>query len=73
VAPLRARGVECAEVLHHDDSEWGVAKTRHPGVFVKSAYFFDPDGICLEFPAWSRALAPDDVRHAPVRVTAGPG
>jgi hypothetical protein len=37
----------------------------HPGVFVKSIYFFDPDGVCLEFAAWTRALRPDDVRHAP--------
>jgi catechol 2,3-dioxygenase-like lactoylglutathione lyase family enzyme len=72
VARLRQRGVECTEVLHHDDSEWGVAKAMHPGVFVKSVYFFDPDGICLEFAAWTRALGPGDVRHAPGRPTAAP-
>jgi catechol 2,3-dioxygenase-like lactoylglutathione lyase family enzyme len=65
VERLRQRGVDCTEVMHHDDSEWGVAKEMHPGVFVKSIYFFDPDGICLEFAAWTRALRPDDVRHAP--------
>jgi hypothetical protein len=67
VARLRERGVECTEVMMHDDSEWGVARTMHPGVFVKSVYFFDPDGICLEFAAWTRALTPDDVRHTPAR------
>ncbi len=67
VARLRERGVDCTEVMMHDDSEWGVARTMHPGVFVKSVYFFDPDGICLEFAAWTRALTPDDVRHAPAR------
>jgi catechol 2,3-dioxygenase-like lactoylglutathione lyase family enzyme len=72
VAALRAAGVDCTEVLHHDDSEWGVAKDMHPGVFVKSVYFFDPDGICLEFAAWTRALQPDDVRHAPVGATGAP-
>ncbi len=65
VAGLRERGIECTEVMMHDDSQWGVAQTMHPGVFVKSVYFFDPDGICLEFAAWTRALTPDDVRHAP--------
>jgi hypothetical protein len=30
-------------------------------------YFFDPDGILLEFAAWTRAFRPDDVRHAPAR------
>jgi catechol 2,3-dioxygenase-like lactoylglutathione lyase family enzyme len=73
VGRLRERGVECTEVLHHDDSEWGVAKVMHPGVLVKSVYFFDPDRICLEFAAWTRTLGPDNVRHAPVRTTAAPG
>jgi catechol 2,3-dioxygenase-like lactoylglutathione lyase family enzyme len=68
-ARLQERGVECTEVIYHDDSEWGVAKAMHPGVFVKSVCFFDPDGICLEFAAWTRALGPDDVRHAPARAT----
>ena len=72
VVRLRERGVECTEVLRHDDSEWGVANAMHPGVFVKSVYFFDPDGICLEFAAWTRTLGPDDVRQAPGRPTAAP-
>jgi catechol 2,3-dioxygenase-like lactoylglutathione lyase family enzyme len=72
VAQLRERGVECTEVMHHDDSEWGVSRGMNPGVFVKSVYFFDPDGICLEFAAWTRALRPDDVRHAPARPSAAP-
>ena len=61
--------MECTEVMHHDDSEWGVAKTMGPGVFVKSVYFFDPDGICLEFAAWTRARRPEDVRHTPASAT----
>jgi catechol 2,3-dioxygenase-like lactoylglutathione lyase family enzyme len=64
VTRLRERGVDCTEVMYHDDSEWGVASQMHPGVFVKSVYFFDPDGVCLEFAGWTRALRPDDVRHA---------
>jgi len=39
-------------------------------VFVRSVYFFDPDGILLELAAWTRAFTPDDVRHAPTSVAA---
>ncbi len=65
-ARLVAAGVECSEVLNHDDSEWGVARDVHPGVFVRSVYFSDPDGILLELAASTRAFGPDDVAHAPV-------
>ena len=34
-------------------------------MFVRSIYFQDPDGILLEFAAWTRELGPDDVRHEP--------
>src|SRR4051812_48741845 len=63
---LVAAGVECSVVVNHDDSEWTVSKEMHPGVYVRSVYFQDPDGILLEFAAWTRALGEDDVRHAPV-------
>ena len=33
------------------------------GTFVRSIYFFDPDGILLEFAAWTRELGPQDIRH----------
>jgi catechol 2,3-dioxygenase-like lactoylglutathione lyase family enzyme len=59
---LIRRGVECSEVVNHDDSEWTVSETMHPGVFVRSVYFQDPDGILLEFAAWTRALTPADVK-----------
>jgi catechol 2,3-dioxygenase-like lactoylglutathione lyase family enzyme len=66
VDKLRDAGVECSDVVNHDDSEWGVSHDQHPGVFVRSIYFTDPDGILLEFAAWQRALGPDDVSHSPV-------
>jgi len=65
---LVARGVDCSVVVNHDDSEWTVAEEMHPGVFVKSVYFQDPDGILLELAAWTRALDERDVRHAPASV-----
>jgi hypothetical protein len=34
---------------------------------VRSIYFFDPDGICLEIAAWTRVLDPAvDAKHEPV-------
>jgi catechol 2,3-dioxygenase-like lactoylglutathione lyase family enzyme len=65
VGRLRGAGVECSEVMNHDDSEWGVARDTHDGVFVRSVYFRDPDGILLEFAAWTREMGPDDVSHDP--------
>lgn len=68
VQRLQKAGVECLPVVvNHDDSEMGVARDLHPGVFVRSVYFTDPNGIMMEFAAWTRALGPDDVRHTPAR------
>jgi hypothetical protein len=39
----------------------------HDGVFVRSVYFQDPDGILLELAAWTRTFGSDDVRHVPAR------
>ncbi|MGI8492332.1 MAG: VOC family protein [Acidimicrobiales bacterium] len=62
---LVAKGVDVGEILNHDDSAFGVTRDMHDGVFVRSIYFMDPDGILLEFAAWTRELTPGDVRHAP--------
>jgi catechol 2,3-dioxygenase-like lactoylglutathione lyase family enzyme len=68
VGRLRAAGVDCTDVANHDDSPFGIAAEPHAGVFVRSIYFMDPDGIMLEFAAWTRPLGPDDVRHEPMRL-----
>jgi hypothetical protein len=41
--------VPVSPVLDHDESVLGVPRELHPGVFVRSFYFQDPDGILLEF------------------------
>lgn len=64
-ARMRAKGVAVSPILNHDDSPATVARELHPGVFVRSFYFTDPDGILLEFACWLRAFTPDDVAHAP--------
>jgi catechol 2,3-dioxygenase-like lactoylglutathione lyase family enzyme len=64
---LRERGISVTKVLNHDDSEKQSSDTMNDRVFVRSVYFFDPDGICLEFAAWTTALSDKDVMHDPMR------
>ena len=64
---LAAKGVVATKILNHDDSERQVSLDVSPSTFVRSIYFFDPDGICLEFAAWTRPSDPKhDVKHEPV-------
>lgn len=58
-------GINVSKKLNHDDSSIGSSEDVHEGVYVRSMYFFDPDGICLEFAAWTKAFTPEDVRHEP--------
>ena len=60
-------GVKVSKVLNHDDSETNLADELHPGVFVRSIYFFDPDGICLELAAWTKDFDDSDVAHDPMQ------
>jgi len=62
---LRAAGVDTTEVANHDDSELGISDDLHEGVYVRSLYFQDPDGVLLEFACWTRELGPDDVTYQP--------
>ena len=70
IAKLQAKGVHVSvpQVVNHDDSPMGVSRDVNPGVFVRSVYFTDPNGIMLEFAAFTRELGrPDDVRIAPAQ------
>jgi len=51
---LKDKGVRVGPVLNHDESEAQVSPTVHPGVYVRSFYFHDPDGITLEFACWTK-------------------
>ena len=63
---LRAKGVEVTEVINHDDTPQQVNRTINDGTFVRSIYFFDPDGILLEFAGWTRELGTEgDLRYKP--------
>ena len=65
---LRDAGVDCSVVVNHDDSEIGASAEITDSTFVRSIYFKDPDGILLEFAAWTRELNEDDVNLEPVSV-----
>lgn len=65
VEKLHAKGIPTSRVYNHDDSPMQVSRELHPGVFVRSIYFMDPDGILLEFAAWTRVFDETDVRHKP--------
>jgi catechol 2,3-dioxygenase-like lactoylglutathione lyase family enzyme len=69
LARLKAAGVKVSVpvVVNHDDSEMGVAREMHEGVWVRSVYFRDPNGVMLEYAATLRGFRPEDVAHAPAR------
>ena len=69
IARLQAAGVHVSIpiVLNHDDSAMGVARDMHEGVWIRSVYFRDPNGIMLEFAATLRNFRPEDVAHEPAR------
>lgn len=65
LARLKARGVR-PYVINHDDSPAGAAAQMHDGVWIRSMYFRDPNGIHMELAALARPFRPDDVAHDPV-------
>ncbi len=66
VERLKAKGVQVSPVLNHDNSPAQVSAAVTDDVFVRSVYFFDPDGICLEFACWTKDFDASDVAHDPV-------
>src|SRR5262249_43482000 len=68
---LIAKGVAVTQAVNHSDSLAGGHKehydavTDNGDVFVRSVYFKDPNGITLEFAAWTKVFDESDVRHEP--------
>lgn len=60
---LNEMGIDCTDVINHDSN--GRAEEFTDEVISRSIYFYDPDGIRLEFCATIRAFGPEDVRHEP--------
>lgn len=63
---LEAAGIECTPVVNHDDSETQASEELTDSTFVRSIYFKDPDGILLEFAAWTREMNESDVSAVPM-------
>ncbi len=60
---LVAKGIKASVIINHDDSPMQASLEKTPTTFVRSIYFYDPDGIGLEFAAWTRELGtPDDIK-----------
>ncbi len=67
---LQEAGVEHTHaVVNHDDSPMGMASEMHKGVFVRSVYFTDPNGIMMEFAATTKTFGPEDIAHEPATAT----
>lgn len=60
------KGVDVTRIFNHDNSPTQSSDTVTDDVYVRSMYFFDPDGVCLEFASWTRPLTDADVSHAPM-------
>jgi len=68
-ARLEEKGIEVS-ILNHDHSPSAVSATVTDEVYVRSMYFFDPDGALLEFAAWTRDLDEDYERGVTERTLA---
>ncbi len=66
---LRGKGVAVTEIVNHAGSLSGGhkvdydARTDGGDVFVRSMYFKDPNGVLLEFAAWTTTFTASDVAH----------
>lgn len=69
---LTAQGIQTTPIMHHADVPSGYIPEVDERVFISSFYFFDPDGILLEFAANVRSLGdPErDLQHAPMQAAA---
>jgi len=63
---LQAKGIKVSKILNHDNSPTQSSEDMNPDVFVRSVYFFDPDGVCLEFACWTKTFTDADVAHDPM-------
>lgn len=68
---LREKGIKVTDITNHASSlsgghkaDW-VPDTDNGDVFVRSLYFKDPNGIILEFAAWTTEFDAADVVHTP--------
>jgi catechol 2,3-dioxygenase-like lactoylglutathione lyase family enzyme len=65
-ARLKSKGIAVTPLINHDNSPAQISAEVNDDTFVRSVYFFDPDGICLEFAAWTAEFDASDVAHDPM-------
>ena len=58
-------GVRVIPIINRDNSPSQVSMKWTDETFVRSMYFPDPDGILLEFAAWTTVFDESDVSHKP--------
>ena len=61
---LKAKGVP-VRVINHADNARGFSEGVTDETFIRSMYFFDPNGVALELAAYTRELDERDVVHEP--------
>jgi catechol 2,3-dioxygenase-like lactoylglutathione lyase family enzyme len=64
VERLKSKGVR-VRVINHADNPQGWTKGVTSETFIRSMYFFDPNGIALELAAYTRDFDERDVAHEP--------
>lgn len=62
---LRARGLD-VNVINHNDPPHEASIAFTETTWIRSMYFFDPNGVKLEFAATLRQFNEDDIALAPV-------
>jgi catechol 2,3-dioxygenase-like lactoylglutathione lyase family enzyme len=65
VAALTEKGIAVSSIVNHDDSKWGMSRSMNESVWLRSAYFWDPNGILVEVAALTRPFGPEDMEHDP--------
>jgi catechol 2,3-dioxygenase-like lactoylglutathione lyase family enzyme len=69
---LEAAGITCTPVVNHDESPHQASSRITPSTYVRSIYFNDPDGVMLEFAAWTREMGAGDILVDPVDASGVP-
>lgn len=69
---LEDLGIWVSPVMYHYENELGFGNEPDETLWLSSVYFRDPDGIQLEFGAWSRSFTAEDVRHVPATTSSAP-
>jgi catechol 2,3-dioxygenase-like lactoylglutathione lyase family enzyme len=65
VVKLQNKGVTTSEIMNHDYSKWQMSRRNHAEVWLRSVYFWDPNGIMLELATLKRPFTAADVSHDP--------